>query len=1383
MWNQNRKSKRNSSKMKKSKEMSSDTNLSDSNQGPDESLTTPKKPKGRPKKSTASKQLSVNSNKQQKTSSDARENPDRFLCLRPRRRERRSGGNQIFTRSRNGRHEDDETPDEETPDGRRYPLRNRRQSEVFQAFPRERMKIFIPKRRRQDFFIGHNGSPSSSLSDRDNEEVVRESLDRYSPSSPHKRPSRSHRNEAPDELEESYLRQAAEILRPISFKPTDEPALLRNRFIPNAGVTSVEPMECFDTSVTFNDVAGLQPQIQTLRESVVLPLVYPELFQNKTIEPPRGVLFHGPPGTGKTLLARALANECMRMSSGEGLASNISGVSPANARQISFFIRKGADCLSKWVGETERLLRDLFDEAYRLRPSIIFFDELDGLAPVRSSRQDQVHSSIVATILSLMDGLDRRPGVVVIGATNRPDAIDPALRRPGRFDREFTFRLPNRDARRRILEIHTAKWDPKPSDQLLDYLASETTGYCGADIKALTTEACLCCLRRQYPQVYESKVKLDLDLKYLVVDKVDWCRALRTIRPASLRIELDVGNASTAAEAALASTHRSVGGRTSSLSISPSSPQNMLLEPLIESIASRIARALSASQKYSADPRGSNDGYESMVVCNSGYRNFSTDNRGQVMSNAPALIQRIVVEDALLPPFVFPAVWQRLESVEVYTLNLASLYSGSAVSIMTSITQITAAARRSLLNQQTLTPSSKPGLTSSPTNTSSPNFSNLQGVVIFVPRIDLLLGRLSIIHAQHLVERLNEVSSATATTAVYPSRRLVLVATVKSLSPAGIAFPPAEEQTTPSHRTGALSVRVPIPAIPQRINLMHFHNSTPQESHIVLNGHASPKTVSWLRDQQSGTVSSRNRTLESSDLDPSEPLIDGEISSTFDVEAQTSTPNPGQRISSLVAPAEFGAPAVGVICTSGGAIGGGSASGATIDNLLRQIFRFPFVEKISFIPPGDALRRAFLRSALLDWLEGKSHESADFDLEAAARRLPRPPTPKPVQNVAGQQGMTARVSSVLDGRRLTREEAVAVEKRDRLLRRFRMAMRNFLANLRRDRRFSVFMRSTAREDAPSCVSRRSINISQIRRNVDSDKYTSIVEFKRDLKLICENALECDPSDERAYEFQDIVDESFDEDVELSDLSEMLADALTACPLNTPSPHPASEPVENNSPKNSPQPPPGRRYSRRLHGESPVFVGGVAVKRRRTLKNTEEDFPDDAPTPLAELDQQLYPEDSETQPFGGPADLDTSAKDNGVDPNLDESDHEDDDERTEPCASPNEGESSLLAHSESTATPWLLEGPLRALHLPAMESFLKEAVEKTRGWSVSQLMALHCDLSAITQRISLSAPLDPQELKSNLLAILQSHKQMAAYEGYEESPEVPSLKHFSPTGYL
>ena len=183
-------------------------------------------------------------------------------------------------------------------------------------------------------------------------------------------------------------------------------------------------MSMFHILITFFFPAD----IHALKEMTLLPLLYPEVFQRFSVTPPRGVLFHGPPGTGKTLLARALAASCR-----------------TGGRQISFFMRKGADCLSKWVGEAERQLRLLFDEARNSQPSIIFFDEIDGLAPVRSSKQDQIHASIVSTLLALMDGMDGRGQVVVIGATNRPDAVDPALRRPGRFDREFYFGLPGLD--------------------------------------------------------------------------------------------------------------------------------------------------------------------------------------------------------------------------------------------------------------------------------------------------------------------------------------------------------------------------------------------------------------------------------------------------------------------------------------------------------------------------------------------------------------------------------------------------------------------------------------------------------------------------------------------------------------------------------------------------------------------------------------------------------------------------------------------------------------------------------------------------------------------------------------------------------------------------
>lgn len=203
--------------------------------------------------------------------------------------------------------------------------------------------------------------------------------------------------------------------------------------------------------------------------------------------------------------------------------------------RVSFFMRNGADCLSKWVGEAERQLRMTFEAARKHQPAIIFFDEIDGLAPVRSSRQDQIHSSIVSTLLGLMDGLDARGKIVVIGATNRVDAIDPALRRPGRFDRELIFALPNVQARRKILGIHTAKWSPPPNPDVLDTVASMTVGYCGADLKALCTESAIRALRRRYPQIYASKEKLLINVDEVKIKTRDFLAAMKEIVPASHR--------------------------------------------------------------------------------------------------------------------------------------------------------------------------------------------------------------------------------------------------------------------------------------------------------------------------------------------------------------------------------------------------------------------------------------------------------------------------------------------------------------------------------------------------------------------------------------------------------------------------------------------------------------------------------------------------------------------------------------------------------------------------------------------------------------------------------------------------------------------------------
>jgi SpoVK/Ycf46/Vps4 family AAA+-type ATPase len=291
-----------------------------------------------------------------------------------------------------------------------------------------------------------------------------------------------------------------------------------------SSLADVSPMD-IDRSIGFSDIGGLNHHIDSLKEMIIFPLMYPEVFDKFNITPPKGVLFHGPPGCGKTLVARALANECSK--SGE--------------HKVSFFMRKGADCLSKWIGESERQLRLLFDQAYKLRPSIIFFDEIDGLAPVRSSRQDQIHSSIVSTLLALMDGLDNRGQMVIIGATNRLDAIDPALRRPGRFDREFPFHLPSMEARQKILSIHTKGWNPSPSHSDLRHLSEVTTGYCGADLKALCTESVLISLRRTYPQIYQTSQKLLIDSASLTVTPPDLTRALDVIVPTAHRSAQPVG--------------------------------------------------------------------------------------------------------------------------------------------------------------------------------------------------------------------------------------------------------------------------------------------------------------------------------------------------------------------------------------------------------------------------------------------------------------------------------------------------------------------------------------------------------------------------------------------------------------------------------------------------------------------------------------------------------------------------------------------------------------------------------------------------------------------------------------------------------------------------
>ncbi|KAI7727491.1 hypothetical protein M8C21_022451 [Ambrosia artemisiifolia] len=271
----------------------------------------------------------------------------------------------------------------------------------------------------------------------------------------------------------------------------------------------------------WESVGGLQNVIQSLKEVVILPLLYPEFFSNIGLTPPRGVLLHGYPGTGKTLVVRSLIGSCAR-----------------GDKRIAYFARKGADCLGKYVGDAERQLRLLFQVAEKSQPSIIFFDEIDGLAPSRTRQQDQTHNSVVSTLLALLDGLKSRGSVIVIGATNRPDAIDPALRRPGRFDREIYFPLPSVKDREAILSLHTQKWPTPVNGSLLKLIAKRTIGFAGADLQALCTQTAIIALKRgcNWEKLLKSAEEKGCVgkrpvLPTFVVQERDWLEALSSAPP------------------------------------------------------------------------------------------------------------------------------------------------------------------------------------------------------------------------------------------------------------------------------------------------------------------------------------------------------------------------------------------------------------------------------------------------------------------------------------------------------------------------------------------------------------------------------------------------------------------------------------------------------------------------------------------------------------------------------------------------------------------------------------------------------------------------------------------------------------------------------------
>ncbi len=274
-----------------------------------------------------------------------------------------------------------------------------------------------------------------------------------------------------------------------------------------------EPGEGRRADVTYDDLGGLGETIDQVREMVELPLRYPELFQRLGVDPPKGVLLHGPPGTGKTLLARAVANES----------------------DAEFFLINGPEIMGSAYGESESKLREIFEQATAAQPSIVFIDEIDSITPKRDRVAGEAEKRLVAQLLTLMDGLQERANLIVVAATNRPEAIDEALRRPGRFDREIVIGVPDERGRREILAIHT-RGMPLAGDVKLRDLARQTYGFVGADLAALTREAAIEAVRRIMP-------KLDLEngtippevLDELSVKRSDFEEALKRIQPSALR--------------------------------------------------------------------------------------------------------------------------------------------------------------------------------------------------------------------------------------------------------------------------------------------------------------------------------------------------------------------------------------------------------------------------------------------------------------------------------------------------------------------------------------------------------------------------------------------------------------------------------------------------------------------------------------------------------------------------------------------------------------------------------------------------------------------------------------------------------------------------------
>ncbi|MCK4647650.1 AAA family ATPase, partial [Candidatus Pacearchaeota archaeon] len=299
----------------------------------------------------------------------------------------------------------------------------------------------------------------------------------------------------------------------ISASP-NQPAIITENTEVVLNPKAVEMSDEKIPEITYEDIGGLNDEIKKIREMVEIPLKHPEIFERLGVQPPKGILLYGPPGTGKTLLAKAVANES----------------------EANFILLNGPEIMSKFYGESEKKIRDIFADAEKTAPSIVFIDEIDAIAPKREEVMGEVERRVVSQLLTMMDGLKSRGKVIVIGATNRVNALDPALRRPGRFDRELELNVPGTEGRLAVLKIHT-RGMPLSKKVNLEELASLTHGFVGADLEALTKEAAMNVLRKLLP-----KMKLDSEeqipkevLEQLIVKQEDFMDALKIVRPSAMR--------------------------------------------------------------------------------------------------------------------------------------------------------------------------------------------------------------------------------------------------------------------------------------------------------------------------------------------------------------------------------------------------------------------------------------------------------------------------------------------------------------------------------------------------------------------------------------------------------------------------------------------------------------------------------------------------------------------------------------------------------------------------------------------------------------------------------------------------------------------------------